>query len=83
MYMHHPSLPCNKFKSFAMKSAPERAAYLRQHPAAAAVSAAGSRGFKEPEIWRSVRVEGSLRRCAAAKAHDKAAAHLMQQQQQL
>ena len=61
MYMQ-PSPFYNELKSAAMKSAHERAAYLRQHPSTAAVQRqAAERSESQQSSGRSS--EGALRRC--------------------
>jgi len=65
-----------------MKSAHERAAYLRRHPTAGNSAARGSMIKKSVDLWKFQKSEGSMRPHRDESVQEKAAAHLMQQQQQ-
>ena len=85
MYMHHPSPFCNEFIFAAMRSAHERAAYLRQRPVAAVIQRQAAKRYKSTMPSEDEAVVREF--CASARGHkggrERAAAHLMQQQQQL
>ena len=66
-----------------MKSAHERAAYLRQHPTAEDSAAGSSEIKKSADLEKLQKSEGSMRQHRDESVQEKAAAHLMQQQQQL